>query len=95
MNSSVHLFLLCQAVNRLRFIRLCVGILQVDIVFQEFLEYLVSPDSGNRDLKSSKLCVSNVKQILSVITSHKLDLLSLMQGFPTFLLLRTTYGIIL
>ena len=51
---------------------------RVDQVFQEFLEYVVSPNSGNRHLKPATLCVSNVKQILSVITGHKLDPLSLM-----------------
>ena len=39
---------------------------------------MVSPDSGNRDRRSSDLTISNVKRILSVVSGDKCDLLSLL-----------------
>ena len=47
-------------------------------IFNDFMEFLVSPDSGNRDCTAAELCVNNVKRILIAISDDKFILQSLL-----------------
>ena len=44
---------------------------KIEKIFNDFMEFLVSPNFGNRDRTAAELCVNNVKRILIAISDDK------------------------